>query len=117
MPDNSLYPATLPPTPHQVPSQRAGMIDVRYSTVCHYPQEEGCSAGSWNRTHDCLHESPISYRIRDHLLYKRGWLDALQPARQERHYRCALIGALQHQANPFVTTLLNTSPTASGYGA
>ena len=28
---------------------------------------------------------------------------ALQPIREDTHYRCALVGALQHQANILVT--------------
>ena len=31
---------------------------------------------------------------------------ALQTTREETHYRCALAGALQHQADTFVITLL-----------
>ena len=31
---------------------------------------------------------------------------ALQPIREDTHYRCALVGALQHQANIFVTIVV-----------
>ncbi len=40
----------------------------------------------------------------------RGGLGLIATDREDTHYRCALVGALQHQANTFVTTLLMTSP-------
>ena len=42
---------------------------------------------------------------------------ALSSTKENRHYRCALGGALQHQANTFLTASLNASHTTSDFGA